>query len=146
MSERLNIRAAVFVVLERDGKIFMLRRSNTGWADGMWTIPAGHIDPGQTAVEAIQVEAWEEAKVRIEPEDLEFIHSHYVFDAYANYYFKALKWEGEPTLGEPHLASESGWFAYDALPTDTIMHVQQMLADVKKGKFFGDMVNDPNPQ
>lgn len=143
MSDRLNIKAAVFVVLERDGKIFLLRRLNTGWADGMWTLPSGHIDPGQTAIEAIQVEAREEAVVEIAADDLEFIHSHYVFDAYANYYFKATKWEGEPKIGEPHLASEAGWFAYDEIPDDTIMHVRQMLADVAKGRYFGDMANDP---
>lgn len=143
MSERLTIHAAVFVVLEQNDRIFMLRRKNTGWADGMWTLPSGHIDPGQTAIEAIQVEAREEAKVEIEADDLEFIHSHYVFDAYANYYFKATKWKGEPSLGEPHLASEVRWFAYNEIPKDTIKHVRQMLADVAKGKHFGDMVNDP---
>ena len=139
------IRVAVFIFLERDGQIYLQRRANTGWADGMWTLPSGHIDPGQTAIEALQMEAREEAEVTLAPEDIVFVHAHYVHDAYANYYFKATTWEGEPTIGAPQLCSEAGWFTYDAIPEDTIAHVKDVIETVKQGIYFSDISNDPNP-
>lgn len=146
MEDRLSIKAAVFVVLERDGKIFMLRRSNTGWGDGKWTVPSGHVEKGQTIVAAAQAEAFEETTVTIAAEDLEFLHTQYLLDRYANYYFKATKWEGEPEIGEPHLASECGWFSYEKIPEDTIVQILEVLNEVKEGNYFSDMTKDPNPQ
>lgn len=136
-------RTAVFVVLERDGEIFMLRRLNTGWNDGKWTLPSGHVEKGETVKEAAVKEAKEEACVDIAEDDLEFIHVHYIHDVYTNFYFRASKWEGEPTLGEPHLASEAGWFRKDALSADTTRHVREMLAEVGKGSYFSDTPEDP---
>jgi len=146
MSNRHPLHAAVFILLERKNKIFIMRRSNTGWADGMWTIPSGHIDKGQTAIEAAIIEAREEAGVVILPEHLEFIHAHYVFDAYANYYFRATHWEGEPSLNEPELCSEVQWCDKVTLPEDMIAHVTHMLTSVAEGDMFSDIPNDINPR
>lgn len=73
MSERHLTRTAVFVILEKDGKIFFLRRANTGWADGMLTVPAGHVDKGDNVTEAAIIETKEEACVDVTAEDLEFL-------------------------------------------------------------------------
>lgn len=134
---------AVFVLLERDGKYFFLRRKDTGWNDGKLTLPSGHVDEGQTAKQAAITEAKEEAGIDIVEEDLEFVHAHYVYDNYTNFYFKATKWEGEPILGEPHLSSEIMWIPKDAIPDDVIMHVQHMLEEVEQGRYFSDVENDP---
>ena len=52
MQERHSFKVAAFVLLEKDGKIFMLRRLNTGWADGIWTIPSGHVEKGERVRDA----------------------------------------------------------------------------------------------
>lgn len=61
MTERHLTRTAVFVVLERDGKILFLRRQNTGWADGKLTVPSGHVDKGHTVRQAAVTEVREES-------------------------------------------------------------------------------------
>lgn len=134
---------AVFVLLERDGKYFFLRRANTGWRDGFLTLPSGHVDKGQTVRQAAVVEAREEAGIEIKEEDLEFVHVHYTFDTYTNFYFKAKKWEGEPRLAEPDLCSEVLWVDKNAIPQDTIFHVRHMLGEIEKGNYFSDVPNDP---
>lgn len=142
MSKHHLTRTAVFVALERGEEIFLLRRSNTGWNDGKWTLPSGHVDKGERVKFAAVREVEEEAGVKIGEQDLTFIYVHYVHDAYTNFYFKVTKWEGEPTLAEPHLASEMGWFRKDALPPDTIRHVQEVVEQVKDGNYFSDTPND----
>lgn len=143
--DRHTVRGAVFVLLIKEGQIFLLRRQNTGWADGMFTVPSGHIDAGETVPEAALKEVREEAGVVVREEDLEFMHVQYVYDTYVNFYFKTEKWEGEPCVAEPHLASEMLWAPLDELPSDMIYHIKAMLLQSIQGNYFSGVENDPNP-
>ena len=131
-------RTAVFVVLERDGKLFFLRRANTRWANGLLTVPAGHVDKGEFVTEAAVREVMEEAGVEVRPEDLEFVHVDYIKDVYIDFYFKAKKWTGEPTLKEPNMASEAIWVDKNALPEDVLPQLKKMFAEVERRKFFSE--------
>ena len=143
--ERHTTRVAVFVLLIKDGKTFLLRRQNTGWADGMFTVPSGHVEAGETVPQAAIKEVREEAGVLVDERDLEFMHVQYVHDVYVNFYFKAEQWEGEPYIAEPDLASECSWVALDALPDDLIYHIKAMLLESVQGNYFSGVQNDPNP-
>ena len=139
MSERHLTRTAVFVILERDNKIFFLRRANTGWADGLLNIPAGHVDKGYQPREAAVKEAKEEACVDIEIEDLEFVHTDFLRDKYSNFYFKAKKWKGEPAIGELHLSSEAIWIDKDHLPDDVTPQLKNMFSQIKQGSYYSEI-------
>jgi 8-oxo-dGTP diphosphatase len=144
-AERHVARLAVFVLLIKDEKIFLLRRQNTGWADGMLTVPSGHVDAGETVTQAAIKEVREEAGVHIDESDLQFMHVQYVHDVYVNFYFKTEKWEGEPYVAEPDLASEGFWRSLDDLPHDLIYHIKAMLLESVQGNYFSGVKNDPNP-
>jgi ADP-ribose pyrophosphatase YjhB (NUDIX family) len=139
MSDRHLTRTAVFVILERDNKVFFLRRANTGWADGLLTLPAGHVDKGSQVREAAIKETKEEAGVDIEIDDLEFVHVDYLRDEYTNFYFKATKWTSEPKLGEPHLASEAVWIDKDNLPDDVTPQLKRLFKQISNGSFFSEI-------
>lgn len=139
MAERHLTRTAVFVILEKDNKIFFLRRANTGWADGFLTIPSGHVDKGERVTESAIKEAKEEAGVIIDKDDLVFVHVDYLRDEYVNFYFKAERWEGEPRIGEPDLASEMLWVNKDALPEDVTPQVKRMFAQIRAGSHFSEI-------
>ena len=139
MSERHLTRTAVFVILERDGKVFFLRRANTGWADGYLNIPAGHVDKGQQPREAAAREAKEEACVDINVEDLEFVHTDFLRDKYSNFYFRAKKWTGEPDIGEPHLSSEAVWIDKNNLPDDVTPQLKNMFTQIAKNNYYSEI-------
>ncbi len=44
--------ASVFVVLMRGEDICLLRRKGTGWPDGLFSLPAGGLDAGETIASA----------------------------------------------------------------------------------------------
>ncbi len=138
MSDRHLTRTAVFVILEREGKVFFLRRANTGWADGMLTVPAGHVDKGCLVTDAAITEAKEEAGVDITVDDLEFVHVDYIRDEYVNFYFKAKKWEGEPVVGEPHMASEGVWIDTHNLPKDVTPQLKRLFAALETHSYFSE--------
>ena len=140
MIERHLTATAVFVLLEKeDGKIFFLRRQHTGWADGYLTVPSGHVDKGQNVAEAAVTEVREEAGVTVQKEHLEFVHVDYQRDRYVNFYFRARHWEGEPHIGEPHLASEALWLTMDTLPEDVIPQLKSMFINIARNVCFSDV-------
>src|SRR5690606_10399764 len=115
MSERFRPYAAVYTVLRRGNEIFMLRRQNSGFYDGWYTLPSGHIDGNEPIAVAAAREAREEACVSIDPKDLQLLHVLHRYNAddgqghpreYLDFFFEAAEWEGEPTVGEPHKSDD----------------------------------------
>jgi ADP-ribose pyrophosphatase YjhB (NUDIX family) len=53
--QRYALNASVFVVVRRGDDILLLRRANTGWNDGQWSLPAGGHDGGETLEQAAAV-------------------------------------------------------------------------------------------
>ena len=145
MKIRHMARLASFVILERDGKILLSRRYNTGYADGLYQMPSGHIDDNEYPVEAAAREAKEEVGVDIDTRDLEFVHASYRINKaddagdYIDFYFKTSKWEGEPTNQEPEKCDEIIWVAPDALPENTVPCIKQVVAFIAEGKPFSEI-------
>ena len=63
MTARFAARVAVYIALVNDGRIFLLRRANTGYRDGEWAMPAGHVESGETPEQAALRELREETGV-----------------------------------------------------------------------------------
>ena len=141
-TEHQLFKTAIFVFLEMEDKYFYLRRANTGWNDGKLTVPAGHVDKGETTKQAAVREAKEEAGVKIKEDDLEFVQVQVLKDNYHYFYFKTTKWEGEPIVNEPDLASEGLWVAKDDVREDLIPYLKVAIENIKKGKFFAEVGPD----
>ncbi|MCL1876906.1 NUDIX domain-containing protein [Candidatus Saccharibacteria bacterium] len=101
-AERATYRASVYAILEKDGKILMLRRYNTGWSDGKYTLPSGHVDADESTLEAVLRELFEEVGVEAQPDDAEFVHvMHRIGDpSYFDFFYRINKWSGEPRIME----------------------------------------------
>jgi 8-oxo-dGTP diphosphatase len=121
-TDRFMTRLAVFVILRNDaGKILLQQRAGTGYLDGYWDLPSGHVEYGESIHDTAVREVAEEVGVQIRVEDLALVHIDQYFIGrtdrdYVNFTFTARAWEGEPKLGEPEKCSAIGWFASDMLP------------------------------
>ena len=141
MSGRFSARIAVYVALLDGERIFLLRRANTGYRDGEWAMPAGHVESAETPAEAASRELLEEAGVRVAPENLECAHALYRLygdgdaKAYVDYLFLCRAWTGTPENAEPAKADACGWFVLDA-STEIIDFHAVMLARAKAGERF----------
>lgn len=137
--ERFKVTPEVFVILMREGNILLLRRANTGWQDGNYSLPAGHLESGETAREGASREAKEEVGIDIDPNDLEFLLTQYrwhVDHGRVGFYFAPKKWSGEIRNAEPDKADDLQFFPIDTLPENMVEHVREALKSFIEGESY----------
>ena len=133
--ERFKLIVDIHLLLIRDGKIVLLKRSNTGYEDGKYGLIAGHADGNETATEAMVREAREEAGIEINPSDLEFrLVIHRKTDReQVGFFFTARQYSGEPRNAEPEKCSELNWFDLDNLPENIIPYIKKSIELLDSG-------------
>lgn len=119
---------AAFVVLRRDRQVLLLQRANTGYRDGYWALPAGHIEPGESCLAAAVRELNEEVGVALDPSQLRPLCGQHrtergggAIDQRSDFYYEADCPLGvEPRRMEPNKASDLRWFDLDDLPDPVV--------------------------
>lgn len=129
-------------LLFRDGdKILLSRRKNTGYHDGEYSLPAGHIEEGEYALEAAIREAKEETGITLPPENLKLGHALYRLCAdhtRCDYFFEVIKWDGEIQNPEPDKCDDLQWFVLSSLPSNTIPYIKAALTAYAAGKIYSE--------
>jgi 8-oxo-dGTP diphosphatase len=142
-SERHRIVPAVYLVLRRNGKVLCARRFNTGYRDGNYSLPAGHVDGNESAATAMVREAAEEVGVVMSAANLKLVHvMHRRVEEgdyeYVDFYFEPSAWTGEPSIKEPDKCDDLRWCALDGLPENTVPVVRQALQHIASGVMYSD--------
>jgi len=125
-------------ICERDGKYLLVRESASGRI--VYNQPAGHLDPGETLVEAVIRETLEETRYRFTPQSLQGIYRFRPDPAKDKTYLRFLfrgevgeRVEGE--LDQGIIAAE--WLSYDEIVACRAQHrsplVLQCIEDFNNG-------------
>lgn len=129
-SERFKLNAAVYLILTKNGKALLLRRFNTGWMDGHYTLISGHLDGNEPVFDCMIREAKEESGITIAKKDLKpvtVIHRYSTDREYVDFFFMAEKWQGNPTIMEPNKCDDQSWFPINKLPNKTLPYVARVI-------------------
>lgn len=122
--------AAVYILFEKDDKILMIHRFNTGYADGKYSLVAGHVEKGESFKDAAVRESLEEIGVKIRKQDLEFFHVMYrstEAGERVDMFFSIKKWEGDAVNMEPNKCDELIWVNLNKLPENSLDYVEFAL-------------------
>ncbi len=142
---RARFPTTVHLFFIRGREVLLSRRFQTGYRDGDYSVPAGHLDGGETVVAAARREALEEVGVPLAEEDLTFTGvMHRIEDEErVDFFFLVRSWPREPFNNEPEKCDDLRWFSLDALPDNTVPYVRQALDNLLHSKPFDEFIRKP---
>lgn len=146
LKERHKEVPSSYLVLIKEGKVLLQRRFNTGYMDGNYSLPAGHVDKGETFTQCVIRESKEEIGVDIRPDDLKVAHLMHRFsgvewgdDGYRiDVFFTAEKWENVPEIKEYDKCDDLSWFDLNDLPNNIIPYIRQAIDCISKKVFYSE--------
>lgn len=138
MRARFPVTVHLFFI--RENQILLLRRYNTGFRDGQYSVPAGHLDGGETVLQAAAREAKEEAGVDLAIHNMTFstVMHRIEDDERVDFFFHVHAWTGEPFNAEPEKCDDLRWFDLNHLPENTVPYVRQALRNHLAGIPFAE--------
>ena len=138
MRNYFTMPVAVHLFLLRGQEILLLRRYNTGYEDGNYSIPAGHLDGNEEVKAAAIREAKEECGIDLSPTELSLagVMHRRSFDERIDFFVVARNWQGEIVNAEPDKCDELIWVDLDKLPDNMIPYVRQAISNYRRNEWF----------
>lgn len=136
-----KMKSAGHLVLREGSAVLLLKRFQTGWMDGNYSVPAGHLDGNESAVDAMIREAKEEIGITIKREHLRcchIMHRRKVDGEEAiDFFFECNVWQGELYNAEPHKCNDLRWVRKEEFPANMVPYVKEAFRYIEEDKNFG---------
>ena len=132
---------SVHLILLNNSCILLQKRKDTGYADNLYGLPAGKINPNESATQAMIREAKEELGIHLKVEWLELgsiVHGRDDQREGVAFFFKASKYEGVIENKEPDKCACLKFFDLNSLPSDFIPYMKTGIENTLKGVFFSE--------
>ena len=144
MKERFQnaIVADLLMIKNEDGKkkILLSKRKNTGYKDGEYELPGGHLEENEDLYEAMIREAKEELGISLNRENLKIVHiMHHYIGKRMNFILETEKSDLEPRIMELDKCEELKWVEINNLPENTMEKVKIIIGYIEKGELYSKM-------
>lgn len=135
------------ILVDPAGRALFGLRQNTSVLDGTYHLPAGHVEAGESVVQAVIREAREELGVTVEAEHLEFAHVTHstLTGGRASFFFRVRQWKGLPVNREPGKCAGLRWIPLDGLTEAVSGHCRAALEHIAAGDPFSVRGWDAQP-
>ena len=145
--EKEKFLSAVYLIIKNEnGEILLQRRKGTKLWPGFLALPAGHIDEGENAYQALIREAKEELGIDLTEKDIidTFIvnRQNKSLPPYYDIYFEISKYKGTIQIKEPEKCSELVWCNIYNLPDDIIDFEKEAIENNLNGIKFSITYTD----
>lgn len=141
MEDRYKSMLVVDLMLTRENngekEVLLALRKNTGYNDGKYELPGGHVDANEDLIQAMIREAKEELNIDLNRGDLKIEHIlHHYKGNRLKFIISAEKYDGELKIGEPDKCEKIEWFNINELPSNLDKKVIKVLREIKNGIFY----------
>lgn len=133
-TDRFKLIASLYLILIKDNNILLMRRKDTGFEDGNYGLPSGHLENNETLTQGLSREAKEEIGIEIQPPDLQLVqvmHRKHE-DIRTDFFFTTKAFKGTPTNCEPEKCDDLKWFPLNQLPPNTINYIRLAINNYLK--------------
>jgi 8-oxo-dGTP diphosphatase len=157
--QRFRVIPAAYIVMLRDGpdgsaEVLLQLRRGTGYMDDHWACAAaGHVERGESVVQAALREAEEELGITVEATELTPLCGMHRtagdgndLNERSDFFFTLHRWTGEPQIREPGKAAALRWFPLSSLPDPVVPHEMVVLDALRAGHvpaFFAIGFDEP---
>jgi len=130
--------ADIHLFLIKDNKVLLLLRQNTGYMDGYYHVPAGHLDGKERIIDALIREAREEIGITVKPENVNFVHvmHHKSNNERVAFFFEVRNWRGVVKNMEPAKCGRVVWFPFNDLPQNIVPYAKKAMEYYLRGINF----------
>lgn len=135
---RPSLVVAVYLVPIESDRVLLARRKNTGYADGMYSLVAGHVESGETLTVAMIREAREEAGISIEASELTLAHTLIGPAKAVSTSSLPCRWGGVIEIREPDKCDDLSWFRLRDLPGTTLPYIRQAIESIESGLIYSE--------
>jgi 8-oxo-dGTP diphosphatase len=142
MEQRYKLKAILYNLFIKDNQILLLKRIHSDFHDKIFSLPAGHLDPGESLKRAAVREAKEEVDLDVNEDDLELVHVIHIIEGNSpaiGFYFKVKNFSGEPKNMEPDKHDLVGWYDLDNLPKNITPVLRTALQKILKGDNYSEI-------
>lgn len=132
---------AVYAVFKKNDEILLLKRVNSGFEDGNYSLVAGHLDGNETVKEALKREVKEEVGIEINLDYVDLVHTMHRNTPdreYIDFFLSVSKWEGEIKNMEPEKCGELRWSKIDKLPENTIPYIKFVIDQINNKETYSE--------
>ncbi|HSX00465.1 MAG TPA: NUDIX domain-containing protein [Patescibacteria group bacterium] len=137
----INLPAA-YMLIRKDNQLLFVLRTNTGFMDGLYSLPAGRVEPNEAFRAAAIRETMEEVGLTVEPTHAAYAYTQHRFKpdgVWVDVFFEADQWTGVPKNASPKEHGEIAWFPIEALPTNKLMDYQLAgIEGILSGNKYGE--------
>ena len=144
--------AAAYMIIENEKWEFLfMKRANTGFRDGKYQLPAGHMDGNETMIECAIREAKEELDIDILEKNCEVVHiSHRILSQegksetreYFDVYINVNKYSWEIKINEPEKCSELVFIDIENIPENEkklFSYDLDIIKKIKNWEYFSEI-------
>jgi 8-oxo-dGTP diphosphatase len=129
---RPRVVLAVHVLVWKSTDVLLQCRSNTGFMDGYYGVPSGHVERGERALAAAVRELREECGLIVAEHDLDFVgvahrHTDGELEERIDLFYHCKKWDGSPYNAEPAKCDALIWAAPALLPAKIIPYIRTAI-------------------
>ena len=130
-------------------EVLLQLRRGTGYMDGHWACgAAGHVEAGESVLDAAVREAREEIGVVVDPRALEPLTAMHrsndvggaALEQRVDFFFALRRWEGEPVVREPARTGGLAWCPLAGLPEPVPPHERAVLELLRESPAGGRAV------
>jgi len=139
--KRFKMIASSYLILIEDGKILLSRRFQTGYMDGHYSLPAGHVDEGETIEDCLVREVKEEIGITVKKKDIKLVHVMHrkEKDIRLDFFYTTDGYTGTVKNMEPEKCDDLKWFELNKLPKNILLYIKQAIEKSQQQVLYSDI-------